>query len=56
MNLLIYNLSLLAGLALIVAGVAIVSVSAALIAAGTLVIALTIFNASLAARVARRDS
>jgi len=48
MNALTYNLSLLAGLALIGAGLALVSVPAALVAVGVLVISLTLFGAHIA--------
>lgn len=47
MNMIIYNASMLAGLAMIGGGVAIWSVAAALVTVGALVISLTLAAASL---------
>lgn len=47
MNVMIYNVSMLAGLALIGTGVALVSVPAALVAVGGLVICLTLAGARM---------
>lgn len=50
MNQLTYNLSLLAGIAMIGAGVGMVSVPAALVSVGSLVIGLTLFGAYMSGR------
>lgn len=51
MNMLTYNISLLAGVAMIGAGVALVSVSAALVTVGSLVICLTMAGAYMSRKV-----